>query len=314
MWRRGFLSRSVVLYGLSAEDCHLYLSDYQYHLKTTFINYGPYNPLLNDKVLFYLMMKSVSASTPPVHGFIDRGRIAWLDPLRGGNGLRQLLLQGREIVLKPAGGGGGCGISLLSYDDGGLKVNGEARDLDFLDELLTPGTVISERVRQGAYAEKIFGKATNTIRIVTMWDPVREEPFIADAAHRFGNHQSAPVDNFGQGGFSASVDVETGELGRAVSFLYSGRLEWHSAHPDTGQQIRGTSIPNWTEVKKEILRVARALPHLVYVGWDVVVLDDGLSIIEGNSYPNPDVLQVHRPLLTDPRVRDFYRHHGVLPA
>ncbi len=319
MWWRGFLAESVALYGVSPADCHLYLSDYQYHLKTTFINYGPYNCVLNDKVLFYQVMKSISAPTPSVHGFVDRGRVAWLDPPPGIGpkaGLSDLLLLTRDIVLKPSRGGGGRGISFLSYDGGGLTVNGEEHDLDSVDKLLAPDMIICERVHQGSYADRIYSGSTNTMRIVTMWDPVRDEPFIAAAAHRFGRDCSAPVDNFGQGGFSAPVDLETGEFGaavsRSVSSLREGRLKRHAHHPDTCQRIEGMAVPRWADVKAEILRVATSLPHLVYVGWDVVVLDDGLNIIEGNSYPNPDVLQVHKPLLADARVRDFYRHHGVL--
>lgn len=56
-----------------------------------------------------------------------------------------------------------------------------------------------------------------------------------------------------------------------------------------------------------------ALPFLNYVGWDVVVTDDGFKVIEGNN--NTDIeIQMHRRLglLTQPRVQRFYEHHKVI--
>lgn len=181
-----------------------------------------------------------------------------------------------------------------------------------VEALLVPGALISERVHQGAYADRINAEATNTIRIVTMLDPHDDEPFLAWVVHRFATRRSLPVDNFGQGGLSAAVDLETGELGQAASFPYTGHLDWHSVHPDTGGRIAGASITAWPLIRERILYVARRLPQLPLIGWDVVAQDDGLSILEGNSYPNPRTVQVHQPLLSDPRVREFYRHHRIV--
>lgn len=50
------------------------------------------------------------------------------------------------------------------------------------------------------------------------------------------------------------------------------------------------------------------------MGWDVIVTDheSSFKVIEGNAAPGIDSLQTHWPMLTDERVRRFYRHHGVL--
>jgi hypothetical protein len=313
-WRHGFLSASASVYGLAENDWRDYLSDYSYYLKTPFINYGRYNAILNDKIYFYCMMRAIAAPTPSIFGFVVGRRLAWLDaPTENGAapGLRALLEHERQIVLKPVNGGGGHGFFRAELADGRVLVNGEERDMSFVQNLLAPGTLVSEWVRQADYAAKINDSATNTIRILTMWDPQTDEPFVARAAHRFATRRSLPVDNFGKGGLSANMDLETGRLGPASSFPYTGRVERHSMHPDTGAQIEDVTVPGWPTVRDAVLRVSERLPQLPLVGWDVVVTDGGLSIIEGNSYPNPDVLQIHRPLLDDPRVRRFYQHHGV---
>lgn len=314
-WRHGFLGVSAGVYDLAHNDWHEFLSDYDYYLKTPFINYGRYNLFLNDKLFFYCAMKAVGAPTPTIYGSVADAGIAWLNApagIDGSSGFGELLEQERDVVLKPVNGGGGSGVSFVTYADGSLRVNGTERDLSFVQGLLVRGILICERIHQADYAARINPLGTNTVRIVTMWDPGTDEPFIARAAHRFATQRSLPVDNFGRGGLSADVDVESGRLGPGIAFPYDGHLRRHRVHPDSAAQIEGVTVPGWSGIRERILGFSGRLPQLPLVGWDVVVTEGGMSVIEGNSYPNPDVLQIHRPLLDDPRVRRFYRHHGVL--
>ena len=43
----------------------------------------------------------------------------------------------------------------------------------------------------------------------------------------------------------------------------------------------------------------------VVVGWDVIVTDEGLAVIEGNNPPNR-VIQKEHPFMADPRVSRFF--------
>lgn len=58
--------------------------------------------------------------------------------------------------------------------------------------------------------------------------------------------------------------------------------------------------------------MAAAFPYLLRLGWDVVLTDDedGFPVLEVNAHAAMRTLQVHRPLLRDPRVRRFYEYHG----
>jgi hypothetical protein len=120
------------------------------------------------------------------------------------------------------------------------------------------------------------------------------------------------MDNFTQGGVAALVDPETGRLQLGIRVLPSGRPEAVERHPDTGAEITGLVVPRWRETVERVLAVARDHPYLPYVGWDVVVTDEGIRILEGNSNSGTDILQVHGPLLADPRIRRFYERRGVL--
>lgn len=314
MWRRGFLGESDVIYGLSSKDSRLYLSDFRRSLVATLINFGPSNPVLTDKLMFYYAMKTVGGPTPRFYGLVDQV-LTWVDPPPGfapSEGVMGLLKPGHELVVKPVDGSGGRGVALISVDQGAVLVNGVERDAAHVAGLLVPGMMIQERVHQAGYAARISPSTSNTIRVITMWDHARGEPFVGAAVHRFGTARSAPVDSWSQGGLSVAIDVETGELGRGAAFPYSGELSWHAEHPDTGAPIEGTVVPGWDAIKQELLRLAGRLPRLYYIGWDVLAADEGFNLIEGNTLPDINLLQVHGPLLANARVAAFYRHHGVV--
>jgi hypothetical protein len=166
-------------------------------------------------------------------------------------------------------------------------------------------------VSQAAYAAAIAPGSTNTIRLLTIVD-ADGAPAIATAVHRFGTARSWPVDNWTQGGLSVAIDLVTGRLGRGAVYPRTGELAWETHHPETGAAIEGMVVPGWAEVRAGILALAERLPFLPYVGWDVIVTDGGYTVLEGNHYSDVNLLQVHGPLLREPRVREFYRRQGVL--
>jgi hypothetical protein len=190
-------------------------------------------------------------------------------------------------------------------------INGVPSTERRLAELLTPGTLICERIHQGSYASGIFEDAINTLRVITMWDYAAKAPFVAAAEHRFGTRRSAPVDNTAKGGLSAGVDVRTGTLTQAME-IADGGLQWSSRHAETNAQIEGLAVPGWDRMCDGLLDLAARLAHIPYIGWDVVIQDDGYSIIEGNTYPDTQTQALSGPFLADPRVRAFYEHHRVL--
>src|SRR5690606_30256398 len=159
----------------------------------------------------------------------------------------------------------------------------------------------------------VFPDAVNTMRVVTMIDPLDSEPFVASAIHRFGTQASAPTDNVSRRGIRTAIDTETGVMGIGkASWAYeNGAYLSFPQHPETGAQLEGVTIPKWREVAETLLDVVRRFPMLQYVGWDAVVGENEVIVIEGNHSPNI-VQQVTSPYLADPRIRRFVEHHGVL--
>ncbi|MCU4742679.1 sugar-transfer associated ATP-grasp domain-containing protein [Natronoglomus mannanivorans] len=364
LWRRGFLTRSGVLYGLEESNYREYVTDSQRFVRTKRIN-GPWSIALSNKLAFHWLLHPFDDHRMSVYGMLHNGSFHAIDSLRppraigdggtsrsrsrskpsvtsaiGPSGTRSVemgrsgpshnpdetdrngpdwvvdrLEDERRLVLKWVQGGGGNNVLLCSRVDGGYRVNGDrlsepafrSRLADLEDYL------VCEFVEQGWFPSELYPETPNTIRIVTMYDDAAGEPFVGAAIQRMGTTDSEPMDNFSQGGLTAEIEVETGELGPGAQLPYDGDLEWYATHPDTGTRIEGAQIPGWSRIRDRILEFAETYSYIPYIGWDVVVTgEDGeFTVLEGNSYPGLKSIQVHGPLLTDDRVRRFYERHGV---
>nr|WP_241175408.1 sugar-transfer associated ATP-grasp domain-containing protein [Natronolimnobius sp. AArcel1] len=228
--------------------------------------------------------------------------------------VERLEAEGR-LVLKWVRGGGGNNVLLCTRTEAGYRVNGDSyTEAEFRSLVSTlEEYLVCEYVEQGPFAAGLYPETPNTLRIITMYDAAAGEPFIAAAIHRMGTSDSVPLDNFSQGGLSAAIDPETGELSNGAQLPIDGTVAWHSRHPDTDAQVEGAHVPGWSHIRERILEMADACSFVPYVGWDILVADDdgSFTVIEANSYPGLKSIQVHGPLLTDDRVRRFYERHGV---
>jgi len=99
------------------------------------------------------------------------------------------------------------------------------------------------------------------------------------------------VDNFHAGGIAAPVDLDTNRLGRASNLGDNVELGWLSRHPDTGGQIEGRVLPLWPQVLALARQAHLTFADRIIVGWDIAILADGPSVVEGNSGPDVDIMQ-----------------------
>lgn len=314
-WRHGFTGDSTERYGLTPENVHEYVSDTARHLRTPRIN-GPFAEALMNKLVFSRLLASYGAPVPRYFCFACGDRLIPMGDrhdMSSADGVISACMTGERFVVKPCGGGGGIGVRVISSDAGRLTINGRVVDASefraFIEKL--SDALISEFVEQHEYARTIFPHSTNSIRILSMWDYEKNTPFLPFAGQRFGRTSTIPTDNIGLGGIPAQVDIATGVLGSASLTMRGKKNAWTDQHPDTGAKIKGVQVPNWDVVTSGLVSIARQMPYIPYVGWDVVVTADGFRIIEGNNYPQLGH-QVFEPLLRDPRVRAFYERFGVI--
>lgn len=312
--RLGFLSESEIIYNLKENNPQEYLSDIQ-RLNTRYLN-GPYSFVLDEKLVFESMYKQY-INVPKNLSLIEAGKFLCLEEVEKIDSPMKILEYldiHSACVIKPIRNGGGYGILVLKKTEGNYFLNGTQIDLAGLEKVTSKlnNYIVNEFVEQSNFSKDFYPKTTNTIRILTMIDPLTNKPFIPIAVQRMGNLTSIPADNWTQGGLSAEIDIETGELGKGVSYPKDGKLQWYSEHPETKSPIEGKLVPNWNEMKESILNAASLYPYIKYVGWDIVITNGGFSVLEGNNFSDVNLLQVHRPLLRDNRVKRFYKHHRII--
>jgi hypothetical protein len=318
-WTYGFSRRSYTLFELDRNDPRLYVTDKPHSRAPVRIN-GLHRESAKHKVIFSKYVESLGAPSPGIRAVIVKGRIHVFheaDPAAGWPWLRALLTASPPgLVLKPMMGAEGVGVAFLKKHGSGYQLNG--RDIAEPEALAVIAQLndylITDFVVQHDYAARLYPPTTNTIRLLTFWDYETHSPFLAAAVHRIGTARSYPVDNFkmGAGGLSAPIDLATGRLSRAAYRSDAGVLERHERHPETGNPIEGVCIPYWVETTQQILKFAAQLPYLPFIGWDVVMTSDGYRIIETNPGSGFSLIQVHHPLLADPRVRRFFQAHGLI--
>jgi len=313
-WRLGFLSLTYRICQIDRHGPKDYVTDRMRYLRTPFLN-GSYRIALDDKLIFNEVFRRHPGLLPETYALLRRNRVLPLtaDRVASYDDLLRLLEEKGKLVVKPTLGGGGNHIVVLERRPDGVAWNGEEMPRERLKERLRSSRdrLVMEFVQQARYAQEIHSGSANTIRVLCLWNDDEKEPFAARAVHRFGAPATAPVDNITQGGLDALVDLQTGRLGKGARMNAEGRPEWHEHHPDTGARIEGVEVPRWREMLEALLAVHSKYPELPYVGWDVLVTEDGFRLLEGNNMSGLWMFQVHGPLLAEPRVRRFFERRKV---
>lgn len=314
-WPRGFTTASWRLFGLDQHDPDLFAADFPLVLRGTRIN-GFWNPIVGNKLVLSYIARATGVPCPPILGCIVRGRPHDFAGRRSSELLDTLAdwSEGEQgLVFRPHWSGGGEGVFFVDRRGGRWSINGHPAEPDDLRQVVgnLDRYLVTRRLEQARYAREIFPRTANTLRVLTLRDDAG--PFVAAAVHRFGSSHSFPVDNFhqGRGGLCAAMDRESGVMGKAATTDPTGRPVLHTHHPETGAPIEGVQVTHYHEAIAGLLRLCEALPEARSVGWDVLITEDGYSVLEGNSPPSMSVWQVHQPLRADPRIARFLAAHGV---
>lgn len=153
--------------------------------------------------------------------------------------------------------------------------------------------IVEDCIVQHEEMSRLNPSCVNTVRMISVLEnDVCHKVF---ACMKVGNQ--GIVDNLiSGGGMIVGVDVETGKVITDGLDLQERVFE---NHPVTGVKIKGFQIPNWNAVLDVVDKAMRVLPGVNYVGWDVVVTQEGAAIIEGNSRPDLGLCQLSRVLLNE---------------
>ncbi len=193
----------------------------------------------------------------------------WLDVERAtASSVEAFLRERGTIVAKPIGTDAGVGIERIRLDDVGDPAA-------LRDQLLAAGQVlIEEEIRQHPDLDRLAPDSVNCLRVITFRDG--DEVHVLDQVLKLGT--GAFVDNLLAGGLYTVLD----DTGRARWPAVSKDLDVVHEHPVTAEPIPGFRVPQYDEVLDLVDRLARVVPEIPYVGWDIAITPDGPVVVEGN--------------------------------
>ena len=216
----------------------------------------------------------------------------WID-LRSADDdeLAAFLARYDRVIAKIADSLGGDGIEAFTSGDvtdvGAFRAARLASRQVLLEEFLTQHPEMS----------RLNDSSVNTLRIVTYLDTAGTVHTLARVL-KMGN--GGDVDNFSDGGMYTMLD----DHGVAHYAAFDGAGGVFTVHPRSGTSIVGFAVPNWNEVHALVDALAREVPEIRYVGWDIAITPTGAAVIEGNY--NTGVFQL-KPTATGVR-------EGLLPV
>jgi len=310
--RRGFKAYTAKLYNLDRHNASNFVSDLQRKAARQIT--PKYNIIFDDKLVTKMVFGRV-LRTPETLAYLDDGQVVdeFGRALDLGSVVDRIRAE-RRVVLKPIIGAGGRGVTLLSTC--GNQILADQQVLEDPEAYLRrcKRSFLSVFIVQHPYAAALYPGSVNTVRIITMRDPDSGQIFLSHALHRIGNDRSAPTDNFSRGGLVVTLDHATGELLRAaICDKARGTFEFIEKHPDTGATIVGQKVPNWEEVLDAGKRAHSSFPQAEMIAWDFALNEQAEPVmIEANASTDVDLIQIHSPMLAEPRVRRFFEFHGVV--
>lgn len=191
-------------------------------------------------------------------------------------------------------------VKVLDRDGGQGIERREASEIAdftaFRDELLENRQFLVEQViPQHPEMAALNPSSVNSLRIVSYFDG--SEVHILARVLKMGNGDV--IDNFAHGGMYTMLD----EDGVALHAAFDVAGDAYEIHPISGIRIPGFRVPLYSQVLDLVDEIARIVPQIPYVGWDIAISPDRPVVIEGNY--NTGVFQA-KPSLTGTKT-------GLLP-
>lgn len=325
---RGFYPGRIELYGLTEDNYKDYLPDYNYFMIHPINSWAKI--WINDKLSLKYTLNSNGCenSMPKYYLYVDNyGNYNYLmndekNIDKDKDYIFNLLKHQGTLAIKPnSGTSGGRGFMKMEYKNGNIfENNKEITKEQFNNRILDlKNYIVTEYVYQHRKLAEIWADSECTLRVVMV--KISEDKYSSKvwkcivSYARFGTSISGGASNLSSGGIGVGFDFNTGRFSdfgiRYKRFCPNG--EWNcKKHPDTGVEWVNTALPNWTIVKEGLEQVCNHISTLDYLGFDVIITENGFKLCEINTHPAADYEQVMcGPIMKKEGARSFFKQKGL---
>ena len=231
--------------------------------RKTYLTSGKNNQIVrmfNDKNYWHILDNKIEFN----NHFKKYLKRDYLNPHFTKEQLNIFLKDKSNIMAKPIDGVGGEGIKIINSKDKNIYEN---YNNYLLEEIIVQDPKLAE----------LYDKSVNSIRMFTFFDG--EKAYLLQSILKIGN--GGYVDNFSSYGMYAFLN----DKGTVITPAIDKNDNIYGIHPISKKQILNFQVPQFEQAKELILKAAKDLPQIQYIGWDVAISNNGPCIIEGNSYP-----------------------------
>lgn len=252
-------------------------------------NKKEYWHILSDKVEFNNKFRNYLG-----RDFIDLKTASFKD-------FKEFISNKDKIIVKPVNSCGGKGIEVISLDKDKLK--NEYNILKIYNKIVkNEQFLVEEYIVQNKELSRLYDKSVNSLRVLTFLDD-KGKVHIMNTILKIGNN--GDVDNFSSGGMYTFVN----EQGQVYVPAIDEKGNIFSKHPISKENILGFNVPNYDLVLPFVTELAKMVPEVRYIGWDIVLTEDGILVIEGNEFPG--IFQV-KPSISGIRTGDLPKYRKYM--
>ena len=326
--KHGFYPGRVTLYGLTEENVHDSLPDYNYFMLHPLNNH--FLKWLDKTTLKYVLNSGGCESTmPEYYAYVENdGSFTYLMDApkhiaKDRDYLMNLLKYKGILAMKPnSGTSGGLGFIKLELRGEELWGNNKPIDMARFEEIRDSmrNYIITEYAHQHHDLAAIWPDSECTLRVIMVKDPKKDlytpATWSCSVSYaRFGTSVNGGASNLSSGGVGVGFDFETGLYNDfAIRYKrYCPDGEWRlDRHPDTNFVFAGAGLPNWAYVRDKIRDICAHVSSLDYLGLDIIITEDGMKLCEINSHPAMDYEQIMcGPTMKKPKIKAFFENKGL---
>lgn len=268
-----------------------------------------------NKCNYRKTLKNYSEYLPCYYAMIKDGMIECLDSwpadllFEGTPSIFQLLEEKKALAFKLAVGRAGKGFIVARYvnkneywfNDNKYSYDTALRLIEQLN-----GYLISEFVQQCDAYRKIWDRTAHTLRVQTC-NIGNGKAEVVFSFLRFGSSKALHAVNhiIDPGIFTAIIDIDTGHTIKIITSDVNRQQCEVEFHPDTDEFMK-IDVPNWALIISKCKEMHDFMPELAWLGWDIMVTNEGFKILEINTFSGLVAVESVEPIMTSSRLKPIF--------